>query len=135
MPTPIAAIGLVLLALGGPMLRSIDAVEPREGVTAAGPAQLRYWASYAAFCGALSVLEPALRWVPFMTHWKLLAVLWLQLPFFRTATRLLSHAVPPMLRQVARAPAPAPAPPSEAGDTPRPNAVYSTRLGRRRPSS
>ena len=54
---------------------------------------------------ALRLLEPALRWVPFATHWQLLAVLWLQLPFFRTVTRLLSYAIPPLFRQVAHAPA------------------------------
>ena len=39
--------------------------------------------------------------MPFLTHWQLLAVLWLQLPFFRTLTRLLSHTLPPIFRQVA----------------------------------
>ena len=117
MPTPIAAVGLLLLALGGPMLRSIEALSEGAGAEGAGggggataavaassgapspfSAQLRYWLSYAVLCGALRVLQPALRWVPFVTHWQLLAVLWLQLPIFRGATRLLAQLVPPMLR-------------------------------------
>ena len=125
-PTPIAAVGLLLLAYGGPLLRSIDALPLREGAAASAPTQLRYWWSYALLCGALNVLEPALRWVPFMTHWQLLAVLWLQVPFLRTATRLLSHLVPPVLSQMVRSPTP---PATERiAETSRPNAVYSEAL-------
>jgi hypothetical protein len=145
-PTPIAAVGLLLVALGGPMIRTIDALaavdeaprrSPRRraaadgdsgteteagGVVALLRAQLRYWISYAALCGAVRVLQPALLWLPFMTHCQLLAVLWLQLPIFRALTRLLSQLVPPLLRlrsatnrdDVARAP--------------RANALYSARL-------
>ena len=131
-PSPIAAVGLLLLALGGPMLRSIDALAA-SAVTPATAAQLRYWLTYAAFCGARRVLLPALRWVPFMTHWQLLAVLWLQLPFFRTLTRLLSHLIPPILRQVVGAPAAAEV--EEISESSRPNATYSARLTRSTGSS
>ena len=131
-PSPIAAVGLLLLALGGPMLRSIDALAA-SAVTPATAAQLRYWLTYAAFCGARRVLLPALRWVPFMTHWQLLAVLWLQLPFFRTLTRLLSHLIPPILRQVVGAPAAVEV--EEISESSRPNATYSARLTRSTGSS
>ena len=87
-PTPIAAVGLLLLSYAFPLLRSIEAAPRHEAASAvaggaasadaAAPAQLRYWWTYALLCGARNVLEPALRWVPFMTHWQLLAVLWLQ---------------------------------------------------------
>ena len=86
-------------------------------------------------CGELNLLEPALRWVPFVTHWKLLAVLWLQLPFFRTATRLLSHIVPPMLSHVLRTPAGGQALAERVADASRPNAVYSEGLVERRVAS
>ena len=79
-------------------------------------------------CGALRLVEPALRWVPFVTHLQLFAVLWLQLPFFRTIFA--------GLRRLARL-----AIPSGSGGTPdevrvseeevtRPNALYSSRLAR-----
>lgn len=134
-PTPIAAVGLLLLALGGPMVRSIDALDSgvetasargvgngAEGRDAARKGQLRYWLSYAVLCGGLRALQPALRWVPFATHWQLLAVLWLQLPIVRGATRLLGQLVPPILRLRAGASA------STTIRTPRANALYSSRL-------
>lgn len=170
----IAEVGLLLLALGGPMLRSIDAVDDAarsaeggggegegEGGSSGGrggarrstsparrrpsgreseggssdegdatggatPTQLRYWLSYAMLCGLLRLLQPTLRWVPFVTHWKVLAVLWLQLPIIRAATRLAAPAlrvlVPPMLKfghsRIVAAPERAP----------RANALYSARL-------
>ena len=67
-PTPIATIGLLLLALGGPMLRSIEILLPAstsqpqlqaDPRVAAGSSlhptdkQLRYWLSYTLMCGAL----------------------------------------------------------------------------------
>ena len=127
-PTPIASVGLLLHALGGPTLRTIEALAAAEPSAAAGVAQLRYWLSYAMLCGALRLVEPALRWVPFVTHLQLFAVLWLQLPFFRTIFA--------GLRRLARL-----AIPSGRGGTPdevrvseeevtRPNALYSSRLAR-----
>lgn len=129
-PTPIAAVGLLIIALGVPTTRTIDALGPHAADVAAVAcaAQLNYWLSYAAMCGALRVLEPALRWVPFATHWQLLGVLWLQLPFFRTITRLLSYAVPPIFRQVTRAPATSGAASGDdSGARTRPNAYVRTR--------
>ena len=123
-PTRIANVGLLLLALGNPMLRTAaaiaamdDADEARAGDALLSPArgargeralapsrqppasarlacmaQLRYWLSYALLRGALWLLHPLLRWVPLLTHMQLIAVLWLQLPFFRAATRLMAAA-------------------------------------------
>ena len=47
----------------------------------------------------LRLLQPALRWVPFVTHWKVLAVLWLQVTYFLPPTSYLllltSYLLPP----------------------------------------
>ena len=53
-------------------------------------------------CGALKIFEPVLRWVPFVTHWQLIGVLWLQPPILRALARLLSQMVPPMLQRTRR---------------------------------
>ena len=83
-------------------------------------------------CGALRLLQPALRWVPFVTHMQLLAVLWLQLPIFRSATRVLALLVRTMraLRPRAR-PAAADEQQPTSARAPRANALYSSRLSQR----
>lgn len=109
MPTQIAAFGLPLLALGGPMLRSIDAIasapansgtsaavsaRPNGGTEpssqAAATQQLRYWLYYALMWFAVRQLEPLLVWIPFMTHLQLLFVLWLQCNVLQWAVRALT---------------------------------------------
>ena len=109
MPTQIAAFGLPLLALGGPMLRSIEAIasapansgasaavsaRPNGGTEpssqAAATQQLRYWLYYALMWFAVRQLEPLLVWIPFMTHLQLLFVLWLQCNVLQWAVRALT---------------------------------------------
>lgn len=99
-PSQVAAFGLPLLALGVPALQSIDAV---ASGTADTTGQMRYWLCYALFWGVLRAFEPVLRWVPFATNMKLLFVLWLQLPIFRAATRLVRLLLPAGIRQQTRA--------------------------------
>ena len=81
----------------------------------------------------MKLFEPALAWVPFVTHLQLLAVLWLQLPVVRAVTRLLSHLVPPLFRAWRNRAAAAAASDADPGSTPAPrppraNALYSARL-------
>lgn len=150
MPSQIAAFGLPLLALGGPILRSINAIgsieatQARQGskareeaelhgdsqttITAStSSAQLRYWVSYAMLWGAVRALAPVLAWVPFVSHLQLLAVLWLQLPIVRAATRLLAPLVP-LLRASRRKGL---SDDSFAVRQPRANALYAPGLSRR----
>ena len=56
-------------------------------------AELRYWLAYCTLRFALRVFTPVLAWLPFVTHIQLLLVLWLQLPFFRGAARILGTVV------------------------------------------
>lgn len=129
--------------------RSAD--EPAQIVTAeaeaasasAVNAQLRYWLCYAMLLAALRVFEPLLRWIPFVTHAKLLFVLWLQLPVLRALTRMAS-ALLPALRLVlglrARSAESTPSLTDASDDdavarAPRANALYSSRLSQRSSSA
>lgn len=109
MPTQIAAFGLPLLALGGPMLRSIEVIasapansgesaavsarpngDMEPSSQAAATQQLHYWLYYALMWFAVRQLEPVLVWIPFMTHLQLLFVLWLQCNILQWAVRALT---------------------------------------------
>jgi len=149
MPSQVAAIGLPLIALGGPILRSMDAIASTKNghatpavtstgtqppTAAAAHQQLRYWLGYATLWAAVRIFEPVLAWVPFVTHMRLLAVLWLQLPIFRAATRLLALLL--ALLRVARRRGVGGTEADEGESSlairqPRANAAYASRLSRR----
>jgi hypothetical protein len=106
-PTPIASVGLLILALGSPLLRTIDVVgaattackatateEAAAVASVAAVVQLRYWLFYMLMRGAIHLCQPVFQWLPFVTHGQLLFVLWLQLPILRSTTRLLSWVLP-----------------------------------------
>ena len=114
MPSPVASVGLTLLAFGSPLLRSINVVgeaaaaaQAKVETSAAGGAVglLRYWVFYTMFCSVLHFLQPLLQWVPFMTHLQIIAIMWMQLPIFRSATRLVLPLLPSILSLRSRAPA------------------------------
>eukprot|EP00322_Chrysochromulina_rotalis_P001662 CAMPEP_0115857392 /NCGR_PEP_ID=MMETSP0287-20121206/15551_1 /TAXON_ID=412157 /ORGANISM="Chrysochromulina rotalis, Strain UIO044" /LENGTH=550 /DNA_ID=CAMNT_0003311609 /DNA_START=395 /DNA_END=2047 /DNA_ORIENTATION=- len=163
-PTQIALIGLPLLALGGPILSSIEAISATKapmasetlkagrsvvredavsgtakGVVGGASQQMQYWIWYALLWGGIRAFQPVLAWVPFVTHLQLLAVLWLQLPIFRAVTRLLTLLLP--LVRAARQSRPS-ATNHAASDgsvmgirQPRANAHYASGLTRRGTSS
>jgi hypothetical protein len=51
---------------------------------------LTYWAVFGVFWEALQVAAPLLAWLPFSTHAQLLALMWLQLPYFHGSTTVVS---------------------------------------------
>ena len=107
-PSPITRVGLAFFALAHPALGAIELVKsssadakPDDSADATGgtgechadderrAASLRYWVGYCVLQAALLAFAPMVRWLPFMAHAQLLAVLWLQLPIFRTATAIM----------------------------------------------
>ena len=153
-PSPVARLGLLHFSLLHPAIASVRALETLQGATPREPAvlvqgQLRYWMLHAALQACLALLAPLLRWLPLVTHARLVLALWLQLPHLRTTTRLIGYVVGAMRSGgVGGAALPDhrhPTPPqlplltregTEGGLTPerlpRPNAVYSSHLARRK---
>jgi len=146
-PSPVARLGLLHFSLLHPALASVCALEALQGATPREPSaavgvQLRYWMLHVALQACLALLAPLLRWLPLVTHARLVLALWLQLPHLRTTARLLGfvlgavrggggtaalqerHPTPPQLPLLAREGTPE--------RLPRPNAVYSSHLARRK---
>ncbi|KAL1510417.1 hypothetical protein AB1Y20_006725 [Prymnesium parvum] len=141
-PTPIAAIGVLVVSIVVPMQRAINAIDASEQQGSAGEeregglehdarvtSELKYWLSYYALHLALHIFAPILDWVPFMTHIKLLLLLWVQLPFFRGATRLLASGVRMLRGRTDEAPSLAKG--SDVAIAERSNALISSRLKKR----
>lgn len=85
--------------------------------------ELRYWLGYTCLIFALRVFSPVLEWMPLMTHIKLLLVLWIQLPAFRGATRLLTSMVRGRSEEASKQP-----PTADLVSAERSNALISVRL-------
>ena len=88
-PGFITSYGCLLIGIVYPALVSYNVSVQRN--LSDGRLWLTYWIVYTVFTLLLNLLSPLTNWIPLFNHVKLIAILWLQLPFFLGADKIFSR--------------------------------------------